>query len=184
VDESADIAKAIRIVVNAKTSRPSVCNAAEKLLVHEKIAEKFIPLAAKALRENGVQLRGDEQTRKIIDCKKATETDWKTEYLDLVMAIKIVKNVDEAIVHINRFGSHHSDAILSKNKKNMERFLQEVDSACVYANASTRFSDGFEFGLGAEIGISTQKMHARGPMGLHAITTTKYVLKGNGEIRE
>jgi glutamate-5-semialdehyde dehydrogenase len=185
VDSSADLAAAQRIVVNAKVQRPSVCNAAEKLLVHEKIAEKFLPIIAAALRSNHVELRGDERTVSIVpDIQPAEDADWPREYLDLMMAIKVVKNVDEAIAHINTYGTHHSDAIVTRNKRNGEKFLREVDSAAVYVNASTRFTDGFEFGLGAEIGISTQKLHARGPMGLVELTGTKFIVHGKGTVRQ
>ena len=166
VDSSANLAKAEEIVFNAKVQRPSVCNAAEKLLVHEKIAAKFLPRVVKRLRDAGVQIRGDKRTLTIIaDAILARDADWYKEYLDLIIAVKTVKNLDEAIWHINHYGSRHSDAIVTSNKTNGDRFLREVDSAAVYMNASTRFTDGFEFGLGAEIGISTQKLHARGSHG-------------------
>lgn len=185
VDRSADQKKAEEIVFNAKVQRPSVCNAAEKLLVHEKIAKKFLPKVAATLRSAGVQLRGDARTRAIVkDIRPATEKDWYREYLELIMAVKVVKDVDEAIAHINRYGSHHSDSIITSSKSNGEKFLREVDSAAVYVNASTRFTDGFEFGLGAEIGISTQKLHARGPMGLEELTSTKFIIHGKGQIRK
>ena len=162
VDSSADFKTAEKIVVNAKVQRPSVCNAAEKLLVHEKIAGTFLPRIAQALRNEHVELRGDERTVSIVaDIKPAIDDDWPHEYLDLIMAIKVVGSIDEAIEHINTYGTHHSDAIVTRDKKNGEKFLREVDSAAVYVNASTRFTDGYEFGLGAEIGISTQKLHAR-----------------------
>ena len=167
VDESCDFDMAVKIAVNAKASRPSVCNAAEKLLVNEKIAKDFLPIAVKVLRENGVVLRGDEASQAIInDIEKANEEDWSKEYLDYIMAVKIVKDVDEAINHINKYGTGHSEAIITESYKNSQKFLQRVDAAAVYVNASTRFTDGSEFGFGAEIGISTQKLHARGPMGL------------------
>ncbi len=185
VDSTADLRKAEEIVFNAKVQRPSVCNAAEKLLVHEKIAKKFLPAVSKRLTSAGVELRGDGKTRSIIkDVTPATENDWYREYLDLKMAVKVVKNLDEAIAHINRYGSHHSDSIVTASKPNGEKFLHEVDSAAVYVNASTRFTDGFEFGLGAEIGISTQKLHARGPMGLAELTTGKFVIHGSGQVRK
>ena len=172
------------IVVNAKASSPSVCNAAEKLLVNEKIAEEFLPIVVKALRENGVVLRGDEKSQAIInDIEKANADDWGKEYLDYIMAVKIVKDVDEAISHINKYGTGHSEAIVTESYKNSQKFLQRVDAAAVYINASTRFTDGGEFGFGAEIGISTQKLHARGPMGLKELTTTKYIIYGNGQVR-
>lgn len=176
VDESCDFDMAVKIAVNAKASRPSVCNAAEKLLVNEKIAKDFLPIAVKVLRENGVVLRGDEASQAIInDIEKANEEDWSKEYLDYIMAVKIVKDVDEAINHINKYGTGHSEAIITESYKNSQKFLQRVDAAAVYVNASTRFTDGSEFGFGAEIGISTQKLHARGPMGLKELTTIKYI---------
>lgn len=185
VDRSADLRKAEEIVFNAKVQRPSVCNAAEKLLVHEKIARKFLPRVAGRLRSAGVELRGDSKTRMIVrDIRPASDNDWYREYLELKMAVKVVKGVDEAIEHINRYGSHHSDSIVTGSKSDGEKFLREVDSAAVYVNASTRFTDGFEFGLGAEIGISTQKLHARGPMGLEELTSTKFVVHGKGQVRK
>ena len=185
VDSSADLKRAEEIVFNAKVQRPSVCNAAEKLLVHEKIAQKFLPKIIKRLLAAGVQIRGDKKTLVIIkDAKQAKDEDWFKEYLDLIIAVKVVKNPDEAIRHINHYGSHHSDAIVTEDKKIGERFLREVDSAAVYVNASTRFTDGYEFGLGAEIGISTQKLHARGPMGLEELTSTKFIVHGNGQVRK
>ena len=184
VDRSADIRKAEEIVFNAKVQRPSVCNAAEKLLVHEKIAPKFLPRIAKRLRSAGVELRCDDRALEFIpDAVPAVEADWHKEYLDLIIAIKTVRTLNEAIDHINRFGSHHSDAIVTGSKTNGERFLRSVDSAAVYVNASTRFTDGYEFGLGAEIGISTQKLHARGPMGLAELTTSKFIVHGTGQTR-
>ncbi|OOM11087.1 glutamate-5-semialdehyde dehydrogenase [Clostridium saccharobutylicum] len=184
VDENCDFEMAKNIAVNAKASRPSVCNSAEKLLVNEKIAKDFLPIVVKALRENGVVLRGDELSQAIInDIEKANEEDWSKEYLDYVMAVKIVKDVDEAINHINKYGTGHSEAIVTESYKNSQKFLQRVDAAAVYVNASTRFTDGAEFGFGAEIGISTQKLHARGPMGLKELTTIKYIIYGNGQIR-
>jgi len=185
VDSSADIAMAEEIVFNAKVQRPSVCNAAEKLLVHNSIATKFLPRIARRLGRAGVEIRGDKKTLALVDnAIPAKETDWSKEYLDLIIGMKVVKNLDEAIDHINRYGSHHSDAIVTRNKNRGERFLREVDSAAVYVNASTRFTDGFEFGLGAEIGISTQKLHARGPMGLVELTSMKYIVHGKGQIRK
>ena len=184
VDDAADLKKAIEIVLNAKTQRPSVCNAAEKLLVHRKIAAKFLPVVIRRLREAHVEVRGDDTVRSIVPgVLPAEPSDWYREYLDLIISVKVVKDVSEAIEHINRYGSHHSDAIVSKSKKNSERFLAEIDSAAVFANASTRFTDGYEFGLGAEIGISTQKLHARGPMGLAELTSTKFVVRGTGQVR-
>ena len=184
VDSSADFEMAKNIAVNAKASRPSVCNAAEKLLINKDIANEFLPIAVKALREAGVALRGDEKAQTIIDdIEKANEEDWSKEYLDYVMAVKIVSDVDEAINHINKYGTGHSEAIITESYKNSQKFLQKVDAAAVYVNASTRFTDGSEFGFGAEIGISTQKLHARGPMGLKELTTIKYIIYGNGQIR-
>lgn len=184
IDENCDFEMAKNIVVNAKASRPSVCNSAEKLLVNEKIAKEFLPIVVKALRENGVALRGDEKSQAIInDIEIANTDDWGKEYLDYIMAVKIVKDVDEAISHINKYGTGHSEAIVTESYKNSQKFLQRVDAAAVYVNASTRFTDGGEFGFGAEIGISTQKLHARGPMGLKELTTTKYIIYGNGQIR-
>jgi glutamate-5-semialdehyde dehydrogenase len=185
VDSSADLKKAEEIVYNAKVQRPSVCNAAEKLLVHEKIAVKFLPQVIGRLLQAGVEIRGDEKTLSIVrDAKLADDADWYKEYLDLIIAIKVVKNLDESIEHINHYGSHHSDAIVTGTKTHGERFLREVDSAAVFVNASTRFTDGYEFGLGAEIGISTQKLHARGPMGLVELTSTKFIVHGKGQVRE
>ena len=184
VDECCDFEMAKNIVVNAKASRPSVCNSAEKLLVNKKIAKDFLPIAVKALRENGVAVRGDEASQSIInDIEKANEEDWGKEYLDYIMSVKIVKDVDAAIDHINKYGTGHSEAIITESYANSQRFLQRVDAAAVYVNASTRFTDGSEFGFGAEIGISTQKLHARGPMGLKELTTIKYIIYGNGQIR-
>lgn len=185
VDKTADLAMAEEIVFNAKVQRPSVCNAAEKLLVHKSIAKKFLPRIAKRLQGAKVELRGDEAVRTILpNIVPATEDDWYREYLDLILAIKIVSSLDEAIQHINTYGSHHSDAIVTGTKSAGEKFLRDVDSAAVYVNASTRFTDGYEFGLGAEIGISTQKLHARGPMGLEELTCTKFVIHGRGNIRK
>jgi len=184
VDENCDFEMAINIAVNAKASRPSVCNSAEKLLVNESIARDFLPMAIKALRSNGVAIKGDNASQAIInDIERAEEEDWGKEYLDYIMAVKIVKNVDEAINHINKYGTGHSEAIITESYKNSQKFLQRVDAAAVYVNASTRFTDGSEFGFGAEIGISTQKLHARGPMGLKELTTIKYIIYGNGQIR-
>jgi glutamate-5-semialdehyde dehydrogenase len=184
VDRSADLAMAEEIVFNAKTQRPSVCNAAEKLLIHRGVASKALPRIIGRLREAGVEVRGDERARAIVpDILPAMEADWSTEYLDLIIAVKVVDDVDAAISHINQWGSHHSDAIVTRTERNAERFLRSVDSAAVYVNASTRFTDGYEFGLGAEIGISTQKLHARGPMGLVELTTTKFVVHGRGQVR-
>ena len=185
VEEDADLDKATPIVINAKCQRPGTCNAAEKLLVHSKIAERYLPVVITALRKEGVEVRGDEETRKIVpDVKLATEQDWYTEYLDLIMGVKVVKDLDDAIRHINKYGTKHSDSILTINFDKALRFMREVDSAAVYWNASTRFTDGNQFGLGAEIGISTQKLHARGPMSVQHLTTTKYVILGDGQIRK
>ncbi|MFT8342488.1 glutamate-5-semialdehyde dehydrogenase [Clostridium beijerinckii] len=184
VDKDCDFEMAKNIVVNAKASRPSVCNAAEKLLVNEKIVDDFLPIVVKALRENGVVVKGDEVSQSVInDIEKAAEEDWGKEYLDYIIAVKVVKDVDEAISHINKYGTGHSEAIITESYKNSQKFLQRVDAAAVYVNASTRFTDGSEFGFGAEIGISTQKLHARGPMGLKELTTIKYIIYGNGQIR-
>jgi glutamate-5-semialdehyde dehydrogenase len=185
VEEDADLEKAVPIIVNAKCQRPGTCNAAEKLLVHVNIAKKFLPVAVAALRKEGVEVRGDEATLKIVrDAKPATEQDWYTEYSDLIIGVKVVKDLDEAIAHINKYGTKHSDSILTKDFENAMRFIREVDSAAVYWNASTRFTDGNQFGLGAEIGISTQKLHARGPMSVQHLTTTKYFIFGSGQIRK
>ncbi len=184
VDESADLDKAVPIIINAKTQRIGVCNACESLLVHERIADRFLPVLGKALREKNVEMRGDETVKVLIpEAVEATEEDYGTEYLDYIISMKTVASVEEAVAHINRYNTRHSDAILTENAAHAETFLQGVDSACVYVNASTRFTDGFEFGFGAEIGISTQKLHARGPMGLRELTTYKYLIRGNGQIR-
>ncbi len=185
VDESADIDMACNIVFNAKTQRLGVCNACESLVVHSAIAKQFIRAIAARLNEKGVEIRGDEVCRSIADnIIPATEEDWGTEYLDSIISVKTVDSLDEAITHINKYNTKHSETIVTKDYANAERFLKEIDAACVYVNASTRFTDGFEFGFGAEIGISTQKLHARGPMGLLALTTTKYIIYGDGQIRE
>ncbi|MCL5876333.1 MAG: glutamate-5-semialdehyde dehydrogenase [Candidatus Bathyarchaeota archaeon] len=185
VEEDADLEKATPIVINAKVQRPGVCNAAEKLVVHSKIAKSYLPVIIAELRKNGVEVRGDEVTRKIVpDVKAASEQDWYTEYLDLIIGVKVVGSLDEAIAHINKYGTHHSDSIITRDFAKATRFLKEVDSAAVYWNASTRFTDGNQFGLGAEIGISTQKLHARGPMSIQHLTTTKYVVVGDGQIRK
>ena len=184
VDEYADLVKAVPIILNAKTQRIGVCNACESLVIHEAVRERFLPVLAQALREKHVELRGDERAQEAVpDMAKATEKDFETEYLDYILSIKTVDSLEEAIRHINRYSTGHSDAILTEDKERAERFLNEVDSACVYVNASTRFTDGFEFGFGAEIGISTQKLHARGPMGLKELTSYKYAIRGNGQIR-
>ncbi len=184
VDAGADPAMAKSVVLNAKLQRPGVCNAMETLLVHESIAREFLPDAAQGLETGGCELRGCARTRQIIECKEATEEDWTTEYLDKTLSIKVVDSLDAAIDHINRYGSHHSDSIVTERYEAAERFLDEVDSAAVYVNASTRFTDGFEFGLGAEIGISTNKLHCRGPMALQELTCLKYIIRGAGQIRE
>ncbi len=185
VHADADIDMAVSIIVNAKTQRPSVCNAAETLLVHKDIAEAFLPKAAKALMERGVELRGCERTQQLVpEAKPATEEDWATEFLDLILAVKIVDSLEEAIEHINRYGTKHSEAIVTKSLDAARKFCDQVDAAAVYVNASTRWTDGYEFGLGAEIGISTQKLHARGPMGLRELTTYKWVIWGEGQIRK
>ena len=184
VDESADLNMAADIVMNAKTQRVGVCNACESLLVHEKVKDAFLPVLAERLRTKHVEMRADEAAKALIpDAVSATEEDWGTEYLDYILSIKVVGSVEEAIRHINRYNTGHSEAIITENYTNAQKFLDEVDAACVYVNASTRFTDGFEFGFGAEIGISTQKLHARGPMGLLALTSTKYIIYGNGQIR-
>ena len=184
VDESADLDMAVDIINNAKTQRISVCNACESLVVHEAVESKFLTALKKKLDEHAVQLRGDEKARNVLsDITPATEEDWGTEYLDYILSIKTVSSIDEAIAHINRYNTGHSEAIITQNYANAQKFLEEIDAAAVYVNASTRFTDGFEFGFGAEIGISTQKLHARGPMGLLALTTTKYIIYGSGQIR-
>ena len=191
VDETADFNMAIDIIMNAKTQRIGVCNACESLVLHEKIADAFLPKLMKRLAEKEVEVHGDEKVMQIADgCVKkellvpATEEDWGREYLDYKISAKVVSSVDEAIAHINKYNTGHSEAIITNNYSNAEKFLNEIDAACVYVNASTRFTDGFEFGFGAEIGISTQKLHARGQMGLIALTSTKYIIYGNGQIRK
>lgn len=204
VDESADFAMAADIIMNAKTQRIGVCNACESLVIHENIADAFVPYLTRRLQERHVELRGDERVRKALEnagktgtdglsdnlaplnlelIKPASEEDWGREYLDYVISAKTVTSLDEAVAHINRYNTGHSETIVTENYTNAERFLNEIDAACVYVNASTRFSDGYEFGFGAEIGISTQKLHARGPMGLLALTSTKYIIYGNGQVR-
>lgn len=183
VDEYADLDKAIPIIINAKTQRIGVCNACESLVIHEAVKDELLPRLARALKEYNVEIRGDEKVAQVIDCVPATEEDYGTEYLDYIISMKTVSSVDEAITHINKYSTRHSESIITENEENKEKFLNEVDAACVYANASTRFTDGFEFGFGAEIGISTQKLHARGPMGLKELTSYKYVIRGNGQIR-
>ena len=186
VDETADLQMAIDIVINAKTQRPSVCNATEKLLVNAAIAPDFLPQIAQALASSHVEIRGDEQACQILgnQVRPAQPEDWDTEYNDFIIAIKVVDGLDEAISHINQHNTKHSEAIITTDYEHSQQFTQQVDAACVYVNASTRFTDGFEFGFGAEIGISTQKLHARGPMGLKELTTTKYIILGQGQIRE
>ncbi len=184
VDEAADLEKAVAIVYNAKTHRPGVCNAAESLLIHKKVAVEVLPDIGKALKEGKVEIRGDRWTCELIpDATPATEEDWSTEYLDLIISSKVVGSVEEAVDHINRYGSMHSESIITENYSHAQYFLDRVDAAAVYVNASTRFTDGFEFGYGAEIGISTQKLHARGPMGLKELTTSKYIIYGSGQTR-
>ena len=185
VDDKADLKMAEEISFNAKVQRPGVCNAMETLLVNEKIAAEFLPGMIKRLQKAAVEIRGDEKTCQITrGIKKASEEDWQTEYLDLILSIKVVEGIEEAINHINDYGSHHSDAIITNNYAKSRQFLQKIDSAAVYVNASTRFTDGAEFGLGAEIGISTQKLHARGPMGVNELTSTKFIIWGDGQIRK
>lgn len=184
IDRDADLQMATDITVNAKVQRPSVCNAAEKLLIHQDVAEKDLPAIAQALIDHGVQLRGDERARAIVpQMQAATAEDWDTEYNDLIMAVKVVDSLDDAIRHINRHSTHHSEVIVTDSIERGRAFQQRINSACVYVNASTRFTDGGVFGFGAEIGISTQKLHARGPMGLDQLTTIKYEITGNGQVR-
>ena len=184
VDETADLSMAADIVMNAKTQRIGVCNACESLLVHNSVKDQFLPVLAQRLKEKNVEMRADEEALALMPgAVPATEKDWGTEYLDYILSIKVVYSVDEAIEHINRYNTGHSEAIITNSYENAQKFLDEVDAAAVYVNASTRFTDGFEFGFGAEIGISTQKLHARGPMGLEALTSYKYIIYGNGQIR-
>ena len=185
VDKDADLEKALNIAVNAKVQRPGVCNAMETLLVHREVAEQFLPQLAQRMEQNGVEVRGCDETRKIIPgINLAKEEDWASEYLDLILAVKVVDNFQEAIEHIHAYGTKHSEAIITENYTSARQFQKIIDAAVVYVNASTRFTDGFEFGFGAEIGISTQKLHARGPMGPEQLTTYKYLVFGNGEVRE
>ena len=189
VDADADFDMALDIIVNAKTQRIGVCNACESIVLHKSIAEEFLPKMYDALKEHHVQLRCDETAQKYLGDGKelvtaATEEDWGTEYLDYIMSVKVVQNIDEAISHINKYTTSHSESIITRDYDRAQRFLNEIDSACVYVNASTRFSDGNEFGFGAEIGISTQKLHARGPMGLEALTSYKYIIYGSGQVRK
>ena len=184
VDETADLTMAANIIENAKTQRMGVCNACESLVIHEAVAEKAIPQIVQRLVSRNVEIRGDERACQLSESiLPATEDDWGTEYLDAIISVKIVKSIDEAIAHINKYNTGHSESIITSSYKNALKFQDEIDAAAVYVNASTRFTDGFEFGFGAEIGISTQKLHARGPMGLEALTTTKYIIFGNGQIR-
>ena len=184
VDEFANLNMAKDVCLNAKIQRPGTCNAMETMLVHEKIAKTFLPDISRSMSDAGVELRGCEKSRKILpDIKAATEEDWSTEYLEKILSVKIVSSIEEALNHISVYGSSHSDAIITEDKPNAKKFTDEVDSAAVYVNASTRFTDGYEFGMGAEIGISTDKLHARGPMGLKELTSYKYIVHGNGQIR-
>ncbi|MGQ9513696.1 MAG: glutamate-5-semialdehyde dehydrogenase [Thermoproteota archaeon] len=185
IDDSAKLEMASDIIYNAKVQRPAVCNAAKKLLIHSSVAQDYLPEIARRLRDSGVILKGCSRTRSLIkDVEEAKEEDWYTEFLDMTLAVKVVDSIEEAIEHINKYGSKHSEAIVTENYERAQEFLDRVDAAVVYVNASTRFTDGFQFGLGAEIGISTQKLHARGPMGLRELTTTKYVVRGKGQIRK
>mgnify|MGYP003293283606 CR=1 FL=1 len=183
VDREADLSMALSILINAKTSRPGVCNAAETLLVHEAVAKEFLPMAAKALTSRGVEIRGCEKTSAMIDCTAATEEDFATEFLDLILSVRVVSSLEEAMAHISKYSTRHSEAIITENEETAEVFLKSVDAAAVYVNASTRFTDGGEFGFGAEIGISTQKLHARGPMGLRELCTYQYRIRGTGQTR-
>lgn len=184
VDREADLNMAAGIIINAKTQRIGVCNACESLVIHKDIKDAFLPVLAEGLRTHHVEMRGDEAVREVLsDCLPATEEDYASEYLDYIISMKTVTDVDEAIAHINKYNTKHSEAIITENELTAEKFLKEIDAACVYVNASTRFTDGFEFGFGAEIGISTQKLHARGPMGLKELTSYKYQIHGNGQIR-
>ena len=184
VDKDADLQKALKIIINAKVQRPSVCNAAEKVVLHKDIANEFLPELYDALRANNVEVRGDKLAQAIEpDIIAATEEDWSTEYDDYIIAIKIVDSIDDAIKHINKYNTKHSEAIITENYSSSRQFMKQIDAAVVYTNASTRFTDGQQFGFGAEIGISTQKLHARGPMGANELTTTKYLVQGDGQIR-
>jgi glutamate-5-semialdehyde dehydrogenase len=184
VDESADIDMAVSIALNAKAQRPGVCNAMETLLVHGNIAERFLPVMAEKFREVGVALKGCDKTRALLpDIEAATEADWYEEYLDLILAVRVVDSIEAAMAHIEKYGSLHTEAIVTRDYSNSQRFLNEVNSSTVLVNASTRWSDGFELGLGAEMGISTTKLHAFGPMGLEELTTTKFIIYGDGQIR-
>ncbi|MEY8390775.1 glutamate-5-semialdehyde dehydrogenase [Lachnospiraceae bacterium 45-W7] len=184
VDETADLAMAADIIFNAKTQRIGVCNACESLVIHEKVKDALLPLLVRKMKEKNVELRGDEASRRVCpEIMPACEEDWGTEYLDYILSIKTVKNIEEAIAHINHYNTGHSEAIITRDYENSRKFLDQIDAAAVYVNASTRFTDGFEFGFGGEIGISTQKLHARGPMGLKELTSTKYIIYGNGQVR-
>ena len=185
IDADADMDKAMAIAINAKTHRYGVCNAMETLLVNATVAEQFLPQYAATLHAKGVELRGCQRSREIVsELKPASEEDWRTEYLAPILSIKVLADLDAAIAHIEKYGSHHTDVIVTENKAHADRFIREVDSSSVMVNASSRFADGFEYGLGAEIGISTDKLHARGPVGLHGLTTQKYVVFGRGQVRE
>ena len=184
IDESADLTKAIPMIVNSKVQRPSVCNALETLLVHESIAEVALPLIAAELESKGVTIHGCEKTLKLVSGVAATEADWSTEYYSLDLSVKVVADMKQALDHIAKFSTHHTESIITEDQSNAERFLQEVDAAVVMVNASTRFTDGSEFGFGAEVGISTQKLHARGPMGLRELTSSKWLVRGNGQVRD
>jgi glutamate-5-semialdehyde dehydrogenase len=185
VDEFADLDMAEKICVNAKVQRPGVCNAMETMLVHSGVADEFLPRIAATLAGEGVELRGCDRTCKILsDAAAATEEDWATEYLELILSVKVVDSIEQAIDHIAEYGSAHSDSIVTENYRRAQQFLDDIDSSAVFVNASTRFNDGFEFGLGAEMGISTNRLHCRGPMGLEELTTTKYVVYGSGQVRE
>lgn len=184
VDETADLDMAVDIIYNAKTQRIGVCNACESLVVHEKVKDALLPRLVQKLKEKNVEVRGDEASRSVCsDIVSATDDDWGTEYLDYILSVKTVANIEEAIAHINKYNTGHSEAIITRDYSNSQKFLDEIDAAAVYVNASTRFTDGFEFGFGGEIGISTQKLHARGPMGLKELTSTKYIIYGNGQVR-
>jgi len=184
VDKSADLGKSEKIVLNAKVQNPAVCNAMETLLVHQDVAEKFLPRICSALKDKGVELRGDTRTKALVpSVKKATEDDWYKEYLDLILSVRVVKGLDEAVAHIRKYGSQHSDAIVTEDEAAARAFTENIDSSCVFVNCSTRFNDGGEFGMGAEMGISTDKLHARGPMGLEELTSYKYVVLGSGQVR-
>lgn len=183
VDQAADMEMAVKLTVDSKTQKPGVCNALETLLVHSSIADRFLPSVAEALKVKGVELRGCDRTQGIIDCLPATTEDWGTEYLDLILSIRVVDSLEDAVGHINTYGSHHTDCIITTDDANASKFLSAVDSACVFHNVSTRFADGEEFGFGAEIGISTEKLHARGPMGLRELTSYQYRVRGNGQTK-